>query len=167
MGEGMVQRQSIVYLYKLLILFTCSSVLFGQSESRAYQSFAMRIGYEFGGLITFTVKLGAGFYQRDILEDNHEGSLPMKTFESFSIGYRWRLGRKNPNYAFADIQAGNFLGGAGLGVAAFRKHKNPIQVVPRASVFGGLFIPWFTNDWVFHPDIRNDFGMQLILASDL
>jgi len=162
----MLQRQSIAYLSKLVILLTFSTMLFGQSESRVYQSFAMRLGYEFGGLISFTVKAGAGFYQRDILEDNSEEKLPMKTFQSFSLGYRWRFGRMNPNYAFADVQAGNFLGGAGLGVAAFRKMKNPIQVVPRASVFGGLFTPWFTYDWVFHPEIRNDVGMQIILASD-
>lgn len=156
----------MTYLSKLFILLASSTMLFGQSESRVYQSFAMRLGYEFGGIISFTVKAGAGFYQRDMQDKNNEEILPMKTFQSFSLGYRWRFGRLNPNYAFADVQAGNFLGGAGLGVAAFRKMKQPIQVVPRASVFGGLFTPWFTYDWVFDPEIRNDVGMQLILASD-
>ena len=150
------------YLLVIIVLF---NVVNAGTESRFYTRAGLRLGYEFGGPITFTIKTGAGFYQRTIAtEDNAGAVIPLNSFESFSLGYRWRVGKKYPNYLFGDVQAGNFLGGIGGGIATFRNSYNNFEMVPRISVFGGLFL-WGTYDYVFSNIINPDIGLQLILAS--
>ncbi|MBC8549641.1 MAG: hypothetical protein ISR95_07415 [Candidatus Marinimicrobia bacterium] len=72
------------------------------------------------------------------------------------------IGKKYPNYLFTDIQAGKILGGVGAGFAVFRSNHNDFEIVPRISVFGGLFL-WGT--YVFSNTINPDLGLQLILVS--
>jgi len=155
-------NQKILYL--LLITFL-AGFAHAETVDKFYSSFGLRLGFEFGGPVTFTIKTGAGFYRYNTPnEETGAEGFPMNNFESFSVGYRWRIGKRYPSYLFADVQAGNFLGGVGAGMATFRNSYNSFEMAPRISVFGGLFL-WGTYDYVFNDLINPDIGLQLILAS--
>ncbi|NQT63421.1 MAG: hypothetical protein HQ556_10725 [Candidatus Marinimicrobia bacterium] len=74
-----------------------------------------------------------------------------------------RFGRNNPNYLFTDIQAGNIIGGAGVGVAFYKQRFGEWQKAPRISLFGGIML-WGTYDIVFDPTINPDLGLNIMFA---
>lgn len=84
-----------------------------KAEWRNYGLMVLRVGFEKGGPVTFTLKHSLGI--ADFLEcsnmDFCEGP-PFYGFQSFSYGYRIRFGKEYKNYFFVDMQKGNYLGGA-------------------------------------------------------
>lgn len=86
---------------------------------------------------------------------------PFYGFQSFSYGYRIRFGKEYKNYFFVDMQKGNYLGGAGVGLAFWKNKDSRKVIMPRWSVFG-LFI---TYDRVISDEINRDVGVQMIFPT--
>ena len=127
-----------------------------------YISFGIRLGYEFGKGSSYTFKTGYGIFKWfECSSDVFCEGPPFESFKSISFGYRIRYGKDRKNYFFTDFQFGNYIGGAGVGIAMWKKNEH-WQLIPRSSIFGGLAI-WGTFDLVFTKEINPDIGVQILL----
>lgn len=143
------------------MLLFASSTFSGTGHGK-YMSLGLRWGYEFGGTSTLTFKTGFGLFQYDRYSQHQEDGFPFRTFQSVSLGYRFRFGSEKHNYFFSDVQIGNVLGGMGTGIAFLKNYRGERHLSPRFSFFGGLGV-WGTFDFVHDRTIHPDVGIQIIL----